>query len=214
MPQLPTITYPDGTRLYRWRIPDDVARSEARAAEREAEKSLIHKVFGSTAILEHTSDGAPYVTNQSGMILRPAGLISISHTRGIVCMAVSDGFTIGIDVERVTERTVRVRHKFLSDLEISQIPETDPVTNTIAWTAKEAAYKAALTPGLSMKDDIQMDVNRWLDDRIQDIYPNFCYPGFCYNGFIKRGAEVSFNTLITDNLVTTLATIIIPPENS
>lgn len=198
MPQLPTITYPNGTRLYRWAMPDDVGRGSARATELEAEKSLIHSVFGPTAVLEHTSDGAPYIADQSGAMLCPAGLISISHTCGIVCMAVSEGSIIGIDVERVTYRTTRVRHKFLSSLEMYRIPIDDPVANTIAWTAKEAAYKAALTPGLSMSDGIML-FNPAQGEHAGRI---------AHCGTI---VDVSFITDIAKGLVTTLA-IIISPE--
>ena len=192
MPLLPVITYADDIHLYRWTMPGDRSRGAARAAEREAETLLIHSVFGPAAALEHTPDGAPYVVGESGSTICPAGHISISHTRGIVCMAVGERKIIGVDVERVTERTIRVRHKFLSAEELTQIAEDDPIANTIAWTAKEAAYKAALTPGLSLSDGIRL-LNPTTGE----------HAGY----FECHGSKVplTFITTITDNLVVTLA---------
>ena len=93
-------------------------KSTKRACEILAELLLVNEAFGPEAELCHNENGAPYIKNN------PAD-ISISHSRYIVCLAVSLSKTIGIDVEFNSEKIVRVRSRFLSSRELLFIPEDD-----------------------------------------------------------------------------------------
>ena len=62
---------------------------------------------------------------------------------------------MGIDAERLDrEQVLRVRDKFLSDEEKAIVSEDSLEANIIAWTSKEALYKAAMTEGLDFRNDI------------------------------------------------------------
>ena len=153
MPLLDTLYYPDGTSVHLWRrtetigeletacsrlelLPADagVSRNDKRKGERLVEMLLLHRIFGRNVTFGHADSGAPRVDI--------AGChISISHTPGWVCIARNDSHSIGVDIERCSEKILRVREKFLNSGELELVPAGDIPANALAWTAKEALYK-------------------------------------------------------------------------
>ena len=81
---------------------------------------------------------------------------AISHTPGCVAMAISRR-AIGIDVEHFAPKVLRVRQRFLSTAEARHIAPDNVALNIAAWTAKEALYKAVLTPGINLSHHIPID---------------------------------------------------------
>lgn len=113
-------------------------------------------------VIGHFDNGAPFI---EGVKAR----ISITHTSHFLAVAslpktpeidlasFNPRAAMGIDAEPLDRRQViNVRSKFLSDTELNMVPEDDLQTNIIAWTCKEALYKAALIPGLDFKNSIQL----------------------------------------------------------
>lgn len=108
----------------------------------------------------HFRNGAPFMMGETSRI-------SITHTGRFLAVATlpptpevdlsifSERSAMGIDAE-ATDRTqvLRVRDRFLSEAELRMIPEDDALQNVMAWTAKEALYKAAMLPGLDFRNDI------------------------------------------------------------
>ena len=117
------------------------ARSAARRSEWLAERLLIATAIGKDARLRHRPSGAPYLEP-------PVPGFSISHTRGMVAIAVSDKGPVGVDVERVSHKVLRVRNRFLSPEELALIADDDVTANIVAWTAKEAMFKTEVSPPL------------------------------------------------------------------
>lgn len=109
----------------------------------------------------HFKSGAPFLMGEPSRI-------SISHTGRFLVVATlpptpeindfshfSPRAAMGVDAERRDrEQILKVRSRFLSDKELGMIAADDIETNVLAWTIKEAAYKAALTPGLDFRNDI------------------------------------------------------------
>lgn len=102
--------------------------------------------------LLHLQSGAPLLENEETRI-------SITHTPGLYAVAslpktpdadltqFAARTALGIDAERADrEQVLRVRERFLSDEELALVGD-DLERTIIAWTAKEALYKAALAPG-------------------------------------------------------------------
>ncbi len=102
--------------------------------------------------LLHLQSGAPLLENEETRI-------SITHTPGLYAVAslpktpdadltqFAARTALGIDAERADrEQALRVRERFLSDEELALVGD-DLERTIIAWTAKEALYKAALAPG-------------------------------------------------------------------
>lgn len=75
--------------------------------------------------------------------------ISVTHCRSLAAMALSHISEIGIDAEVWRPQLHRVAHKYLAPSELSKWATT-PRLLLLAWTIKEAVYKAARTPGLPL----------------------------------------------------------------
>lgn len=110
----------------------------------------------------HFRNGAPFLVGETGRI-------SITHTGRFMAVATlpdtpevdlsvfSERAALGIDAEHADrEQTLRVREKFLSDQELQMIDKDDVKMNVLAWTAKEALYKAAMQEGFDFRNDIRI----------------------------------------------------------
>ncbi|MCC8175193.1 MAG: 4'-phosphopantetheinyl transferase superfamily protein [Bacteroidales bacterium] len=101
---------------------------------------LVAEAFGPEAKLVHDEHGAPSIAGFNGHI-------SITHSRDSVALAISPSQRIGIDIEHPRDTQLqRVKERFVS-------PKDSPILSLLhLWTAKEAVYKAAASPGLSLTD--------------------------------------------------------------
>ena len=113
-------------------------------------------------VIEHFENGVPYLEGYLGRI-------SLTHTTHFMAVATlpktpevelqhfDPRAAMGIDAEPLDRvQVLKIRNKFLSEEELSLIPENDLTRNIIAWTSKEALYKAALTPGLDFQNAIKI----------------------------------------------------------
>lgn len=118
-----------------------------RQAELNASEKMIKKRFGQSASLEHDPEGRPFISGA-----RFDGMISISHSADQCILAVtsSQEASIGVDTETWREQLLRVASKFLSAEELTVY--TTPKLLLLAWTTKEAVYKAARREGLPLKE--------------------------------------------------------------
>ena len=70
---------------------------------------------------------------------------SFSHCKGYAAVAVSDSDPIGIDIEIIHPRILKVAHKFLNETEkgliVNLIEEEQLKQMAFFWAAKEAMYK-------------------------------------------------------------------------
>ncbi len=72
---------------------------------------------------------------------------SISHCDGYAAAIVSKGYGVGIDIEQITKRIDKVKHKFLhpvelTDWDIAALQDEDRIaTLTLLWSCKEAIFK-------------------------------------------------------------------------
>jgi len=80
---------------------------------------------------------------------------SISHSFPYVAAVVSPYVECGIDIQVWHARIEQIQHKFLSDQEQSMIG-TDPRMITLAWCAKEAAYKWQGRRGVEFIDHLRL----------------------------------------------------------
>ena len=115
---------------------DLMGRPVKRQREKAAERLLLRQAFGRSVTLLHDEQGAPFV---EGMDVH----ISISHTMGMVVLAVDECRVIGVDAESADrQQVIKVRDKFLNASEKRFIAPNDLVAHVIAWTAKESVIKA------------------------------------------------------------------------
>ena len=125
--------------------PVDIYLRPVSGSERLTAQALADEIFGTPSPITHTAEGAPEISS------RPTVEISVSHSGGILAMAIAPrGTGIGIDIER-TDRTKQLRRiitRFLTPAEAKAY--TDNLTE--AWTLKAALYKShrgALSPSLT-----------------------------------------------------------------
>lgn len=128
-------------------------------------KEMALQVYGENGkdrfrIIEHTPDGAPLLEDEQMRI-------SVSHTGRFLCVAqlprtpeadllkFAPRTAMGIDCEREDrEQVLKVRERVLSESELSLTDAEDVAANVLAWTCKEALYKAALTSGLDFRTQL------------------------------------------------------------
>ncbi|MGM9862418.1 MAG: 4'-phosphopantetheinyl transferase superfamily protein [Muribaculaceae bacterium] len=124
--------------------------TDRRCRERRAVAAVLRHIFGSDTVIAHTAQGAPSLPQH------PQLQISISHCRSLCAVALADGpAQIGIDIEEARPQLERVAPRVLSAAEMDiYAPVSDGLLQ--AWTLKEALYKAALTPGLDFRADIDI----------------------------------------------------------
>ena len=122
------------------------APGEKRRAEREAVLKLVHEAFGPDVGYTHDADGAPVVEGVDSYI-------SVSHCSDRAVLAVrNEG-----PVERFRPQLRRIARKFLTDAESAAAPLTDEALLRL-WTAKEAVFKAASDPSLTVSR-IEVDLS-------------------------------------------------------
>jgi phosphopantetheinyl transferase len=102
----------------------------------KAEKLLSQDLFAlwfNNSVQKKTT-GAPYDLD--------AYSVSNSHSKGWVCVARCSSHEIGIDIQQLSKKCERVKHKFISDLDVIKPSHlSDLEYYTLIWSLKEAAYK-------------------------------------------------------------------------
>lgn len=110
----------------------------------------------------HFENGAPFLFNCPSRI-------SVTHTDGMFAVAslpktpeadlrvFSERTAMGIDAERADrQQVIRLRERFLNAEELAMVPADSVTANILAWTAKEALYKAALNTSVNWRSDLRI----------------------------------------------------------
>ena len=110
----------------------------SRRREWLAVRMLVAQCLGNAHIISYESSGRPFLADGSWQI-------SISHTKEYAALAWLPDGTVGIDIERRTDRVMRVVRKFINAEEQAALDAShfsSPDGELLLWTAKEALYKA------------------------------------------------------------------------
>ena len=110
---------------------------------------LLKKMLGSDYRLA-------YFNNEKPVLIEPEYFLSISHSFDSVAVAVSKTAPIGIDIEKIGEKILRIQDKILLDSERKILPHIDNIALHIVWGAKEAVYKQYYEQGISFFEDIAL----------------------------------------------------------
>ncbi|MFD2202853.1 4'-phosphopantetheinyl transferase family protein [Shivajiella indica] len=84
------------------------------------------------------------------------GFVSLTHTKGIAAAIFHKDMPVGIDLDFVREKVVRLGPKFLDPSEMEFL-NGNPVLYTIAWSAKESIFKCQGKRGISLKRNILLE---------------------------------------------------------
>ena len=152
---------------------------EHRRQEFVATRVLRHRIFGFEHI-HYNELGAPYIKGE--------GFISISHTKGTIGIGFCKNFQIGLDLERISSKAVRIAPKFLNEKEKYWLDIHSEEMMTKAWSAKETLYKIAGRKKIDFKKELHLLPSR----------KNFCIGSIIHDENIQS-AEI--HTFVQNNLV-------------
>ncbi len=124
--------------------------SEKRILEYLASRCTLNAMCQKPMRIVYLPSGMPYVDDHSVRI-------SISHTGKYVTVIIHPDTPVGIDIERISDRPIRVKHKFLSDDEIFHIdPRSEKTHLTLLWAVKEALYKVIGIESVDFINDLHI----------------------------------------------------------
>lgn len=109
--------------------------SEKRKLEYLAVRCALNQICNNKMCIKYLPSGMPYLEDHSQQI-------SISHTGHWATIIIHPTTPVGIDIERISDKVGRVKHKFLCEDEIFHLDSRSEKTHlALLWAAKEALYK-------------------------------------------------------------------------
>jgi 4'-phosphopantetheinyl transferase len=124
---------------------------DKRRIEFMAVRFLLSDLLGEYSRIEYKSDGAPYLPDKNINI-------SISHSKNMVAIILHKK-RVGIDVEMLGRAIDKIADKFMSDVELENIMESDLKERYLLlhWSGKEAIFKLVREKGINFKKQIIVD---------------------------------------------------------
>jgi phosphopantetheine--protein transferase-like protein len=95
----------------------------------------------------YTEKGKPFLKN---------GFVSITHSGNWMGIQVSKKSEVGIDIEKIHDRILKIKDRFLSEKEIKEVCSGEIEKMTLCWSAKEAIFKKYGGETVFFKDKIEI----------------------------------------------------------
>lgn len=100
-----------------------------------AARVLLKQILGQECAIRYDVNGKPHLIGKKQKI-------SLSHSHSYVAALVDNNNETGIDIQLMTERILRLGHKFMSDVELDDINSVHPAEKLhVYWGVKESLYK-------------------------------------------------------------------------
>ncbi len=84
------------------------------------------------------------------------GYVSLTHTLGFAAAIFHRSLPVGIDMDLIREKILRIGFRFLDPSEMNFL-ENDPKHYTMAWSAKESIFKCQGKKGVSFRENILLE---------------------------------------------------------
>jgi phosphopantetheinyl transferase len=125
--------------------------AESRKKQWLAYRLLVRELLKpEKACLDYDPSGKPVFRHQNLHL-------SVTHTADLAAVIISRTSNVGIDIEMVRPRIMKVTDKFISPEEMKSIvPGNELEQFTLAWCAKEALYKLYGKRNLDFREDIRL----------------------------------------------------------
>ena len=168
MPLFKTIPFNASTQILIWKITEsydelynEVQLNEKNILRLNGMKSQLHqRAFLSVRkLLQEAgySDFDLYYDEFGKPHLQDGKHISITHSHDLSAIILSDK-TVGIDIELLREKIIRIADKFVNDKELHRLKSSDSKDYikklTVKWGAKESIFKIRNEAGISFKNHI------------------------------------------------------------
>lgn len=168
MPLLSSTSITNHINLYLWRIDETVETLKEGAfltnEEKEkfrdiklirnkkqwlASRYILRQHINTNGRLQYNENGKPFCNLFSD--------ISISHSGNLITLITSKKEKVGIDIETIGNKVVRIGDKFLHPEEKASFSkENSQLMHHIYWGAKEAIYKMMNVKGVEFKSQIRI----------------------------------------------------------
>ncbi len=123
-------------------------RLENRKQEFLAARRLIKEILNIDPIISYLPSGKPVLENSDFNL-------SISHTKGYAAIVLSKDMQTGIDIERCSERVLKVSSRFITSEEEGFVKEDQRLLYyTLLWCLKETMYKVYDQSNIIFNKDI------------------------------------------------------------
>ncbi|MCJ8165178.1 4'-phosphopantetheinyl transferase superfamily protein [Pontibacter sp. E15-1] len=121
-------------------------RRQEWLASRVLVYTLLRHFTEAPLALARNPDGKPYFPGQPLQV-------SITHSPQLAAVILSDRHEVGIDIELITPKALRVSDRFLAETE-KQFTAADETTTCLYWSAKETLYKLHSQKRLVLKENL------------------------------------------------------------
>lgn len=117
------------------------------------------------------------------------GFVSLTHTKGLAAAIFHKEMPVGIDLDFVREKVVRLGPKFLDEQEKDFLGQ-DPLLYTIAWSAKESIFKCQGRRGVSLKHNIRLEPFKAEDDILRGRIEHSEFSDHHYQVKVERENDI------------------------
>lgn len=107
-----------------------ITKNQQRLKQWLATRLLVYHFYDNVSI-NYNENGKPHLSN--------GYFISITHSNHFVAIVINEKTDCGIDIEKISEKVERIKHKFLNPKDLENVTSLSDLT--IYWGAKEALYK-------------------------------------------------------------------------
>lgn len=89
-------------------------------------------------------------------VMNGNGFVSLSHTEGLAGAIFHRDTPVGIDMDFIREKILKIGFRFLDKSELDFL-DKDPLHYTMAWSAKESIFKCQGKRGVSFRNNILLE---------------------------------------------------------
>ncbi|MBI5219923.1 MAG: 4'-phosphopantetheinyl transferase superfamily protein [Bacteroidia bacterium] len=108
---------------------------EKRKKEWLCTRVLANELSGTAILINYDDQEKPHISGKNRHI-------SISHSKDMVAVIIGKNSDVGIDIEFISDRVEKIKHKFLSKTELCSLSKEYRLEHMLVhWCAKEALLK-------------------------------------------------------------------------
>ena len=152
-----------------WKITEDVefflseldlSKNEIKILNSFANESrkkhwLAYRILVDRMINNNRHNEIKYDENRKPHLKNTDFHISVTHTGNYAAAIIRKGSSVGIDIEKITPRILKVKHKFLNENELKFSEKENILEHLyIYWCSKEAMYKFYGKRNLDFRENI------------------------------------------------------------
>lgn len=133
----------------------DVSALEGKVHPRRRQEWLASRVLVYRLLQNFTSEPLVLARTEEGMPFFPGNPlhVSITHSPRLAAVILSDIYKVGIDIELITPKALRVADKFLTEAEKAHTA-SDETKTCLYWSAKETLYKLYSRKRLVLRENL------------------------------------------------------------